>query len=567
MKNLFFVIAFLFTGQYSICQTFEIAQDKGHRYELEEVLNIGDSIWVTVGNYYFGTVGEHSMYIQAVDNEGSLIWEYQEVSTLIYNLIQTDGGGILAIGLPMSSCDVNQSSPLSMLFFNTDGDLINTEILNINVAPWQNDIYSCSTSEVIFVGTKNMIDFPFLEYNQLLATSLEGDLLWTENFGEIEVLKLANFYDAAAVFFESQIVLVDEQGNRTDSVSYAQAPIDVLKYDENSILALWPDGVYTINSDLEIEVVIDFEADASTRILAKNNMIYLIKNNELFPFNTDFEPQTSVNYDLLPYFTPKDYAISNYAIAIVGSKRFEEVAIGNQSAYRSGVFYTVSLNGEQLEHFPDLAIGTIWIETSSVVQTNDNPMLFTIDVDVMGYIVNTGDVTVNSANVTFMGDQGICGFTTKSTTLENIMLAPGDSILFELNELRYTQQHFPSGSGSRTFCVFVSEPEELSDRDETNDISCVTQSFSVGIFEHSKNESVNVYPNPATDRVVIDIEAKSSILTYQIFDLSGRMVQNGTLPSVSYPELNVLNLQRGSYLLHLQSDDNNYVSKIILVDY
>jgi len=213
-----------------------------------------------------------------------------------------------------------------------------------------------------------------------------------------------------------------------------------------------------------------------------------------------------------------------------------------------------------------LAIGSFWIEASSVVQTSTNPILFTIEIDVSGYIVNTGDVTVNTAKVTFIGDQGICGFTTRSNTLENILLAPGDSVLFELNELRYTQQHFPSGNGSRTFCVFVSEPGNLSDRDETNDIACVTQNVGVGIFEHSNNQSVNIYPNPASDRVVIDLRAGSSMIDYRIFDLSGRLVQNGFLPNVDFPELNVQNLQRGSYILHLQAENVSYVAKIIIAD-
>jgi len=569
MKNFIFTTALIFFSLIAYGQIFEIAQDKGYRHDLNAVLNVGDSMWVMSSNHYYGTVGEHNSHIQAIDNEGNIIWEYPQAgsnsNTLIHNLLQIEDGSIVAIGLTEPVCDVFQASPLSVLFFSLAGDLINTQIYDVEVAPWPVTLRANSTSEMIFASYKTYVDWEF-EYYELLAISQTGESLWTENFGENEVLNLSNFTNLAAVFFENQIVLVDEQGVRVDSVSYAQAPIDVIEFNNNSLLALWQDGIYTINSALEIEQVIIFEADASTNILFQNNIIYLISNNEVFPFNLNYEPGTSMSFSSIPYFTTIDYAINNNALAIIGSKKFEDVAVANQSAYRSGVFYTVSLEGEQLEHFPDLAIVSFWIDASSVVQTSTNPILFTIEIDVSGYIVNTGDVTVNSANVTFIGDQGICGFTTRSNTLENIMLAPGDSVLFELNELRYTQQHFPSGNGSRTFCVFVSEPGNLSDRDETNDIACVTQSVGVGIFEHSNNQSVKLYPNPASDRVFIDIHAGSSMIDYRIFDLSGRLVQNGFLPNVDFPELNVRNLQRGSYLLHLQSENTSYAAKIIIAD-
>jgi hypothetical protein len=414
MKRFVLLFIIFIQVQFGFSQTFEIAEDKGHRNIVETVINVGDSMWVAANHYFFGTVGEHGSQIKAIDNNGNTIWEYPQPGTvtdyLFLELIQFEGDKIVALGIAQLICDVAQSTPVVMLFFNLEGDLISTHLLDINFAPWSSEyLQSISSSEVIFLAAKIMDDWtigePIEEYNQLIATNETADILWSVNFGLDEILHLTNLNENAAVFFENQMLLVDDQGVRLDSVSYAEPPSQVISFN-NSLLALWPDGVYTINEFLELELVIDFAANESTRLLYNGDLIYLISDNQIIPFNLDFESQTPSSFNPLPYFTSNNIAISNNALAFAGSKKFEDVAVGNQSAYRSGVVYTVSLDGEQLNHFPDLAIGSFWIETASVVQTNIDPMVFTIEVDVAGYVLNTGDVTVNRANVTFMGDQG-----------------------------------------------------------------------------------------------------------------------------------------------------------------
>jgi hypothetical protein len=559
MKNLLIITTLIFYCQAAKSQTFEIAEDNGHRNIVETVINVGDSMWVAANHYFFGTVGEHGSQVKAVDNNGNTIWEYPQPGTitdyLFLELVQFEGDKIVALGIAQLICDVAQSTPVVMLIFNLEGDLLSTHLLDINFAPWSSEyLQSISSSEVIFLATKNMSEWTpegSEEYNQLIATNETADILWSVNFGLDEILHLTNLNENAAVFFENQILVINDQGVRIDSVSYAEPPSQVISFN-NSLLAIWPDGVYTINEFLEIELVINFAANSSTRLLYNDDLIYLVSDNQIIPFNTDFESQTPSSFNPLPYFTSNNIAISNNALAFAGSKKFEDVAVGNQSAYRSGVVYTVSLDGEQLNHFPDLAIGSFWIETPTVVQTHNNPMLFTIDVDVAGYIVNTGDVTVNRANVTFIGDQGICGFSRESVSLENISLAPGDSVYFELSELRYTQQHFPSGSGSRTFCVFVSAPNNLSDRDETNDISCVSHSFTVGLSEYFNNSTLVVYPNPATDQIFIQSDNREfpADATFNLFDLQGRLHLSNNLQSGStIHQIDMSHLSSGIYFL------------------
>src|SRR5690606_5869826 len=115
---------------------------------------------------------------------------------------------------------------------------------------------------------------PIEEYNQLIATNETADILWSVNFGLDEILHLTNLNETAAVFFENQMLLVNDQEERLDSVSYVEPPFQVITFN-NTLLALWPDGVYTINEFLDMELVIDFAANASTRLLYNDDLIYL----------------------------------------------------------------------------------------------------------------------------------------------------------------------------------------------------------------------------------------------------------------------------------------------------
>lgn len=549
------LIILLFPIQFCFAQIFELAEDLGYQNQLTSIINVGDSMWVYTGHYYFENVGEFETYIKAIDIDGNTIWEYSEnsVSTAhrISEIAKTEDDVLISFGTTNIACDVAQSEGLKLLYFNSTGNLIDSKTYNVEINAWPPSIRQGITTNAIFIAFESYNQDNFESDQVLFATSLLGDSLWLQNFTNQEIKMISNLENAAAVFFDEQLILIDAFGTHLDSIEYVSAPIDVVSF-EDEVLILWSDGIYSLDSNYELNLVVEIEAETNSRLLVQDGMIYLITNNLILSYNAAYEPQSVVSFNPIPYVTPEDFAINNNTLAIVGRKKFEEVAVGNQSAYRSGVVYTVSLDGEQLNHFPDLAIGSLWIETPTVVQTNNNPMLFTIDVDVAGYIVNTGDVTVNIANVTFIGDQGICGYSRESVSLENISLAPGDSVYFELSELRYTQQHFPSGSGTRTFCVFVSAPNNLSDRDETNDINCVSHSFTVGLSEYFNNSSLVVYPNPATDQIFIQSDNREfpTDATFNLFDLQGRLHLSSNIQSGStIHQIDMSHLSSGIYFL------------------
>ena len=92
-----------------------------------------------------------------------------------------------------------------------------------------------------------------------------------------------------------------------------------------------------------------------------------------------------------------------------------------------------------------------------------------------------------------------------------------------------------------------------------------------GITENSTDDNVNVsmYPNPVSSQATVSFDLKESCnVSYQVFDLTGRMVMNQNMGRMTEGEhqinLNVENLSSGSYILRLnQGAKNNSVKFMV----
>lgn len=74
-------------------------------------------------------------------------------------------------------------------------------------------------------------------------------------------------------------------------------------------------------------------------------------------------------------------------------------------------------------------------------------------------------------------------------------------------------------------------------------------------------ENVSVFPNPATDILVVELE-DAAMTTGRIFDLSGKlMMENKFQNQVTF---NVENLLSGAYLLELENENGKSIQKVIV---
>ena len=94
----------------------------------------------------------------------------------------------------------------------------------------------------------------------------------------------------------------------------------------------------------------------------------------------------------------------------------------------------------------------------------------------------------------------------------------------------------------------------------------------VGVHENPSVESnvnVNIYPNPVSSQATLSFDLKESCnVSYQVFDMSGRMVMNQEMGRLAAGEhqinINAENLSNGSYILRLnQGAKNNSVKFMV----
>jgi hypothetical protein len=84
---------------------------------------------------------------------------------------------------------------------------------------------------------------------------------------------------------------------------------------------------------------------------------------------------------------------------------------------------------------------------------------------------------------------------------------------------------------------------------------------AVGIEEQSLIAS-NIYPNPATDLIRIDLNENINQASVEIIDITGKVVLTQSI--VSSTTINVNNLARGIYTLRLYSENNVQTTQVVL---
>lgn len=90
------------------------------------------------------------------------------------------------------------------------------------------------------------------------------------------------------------------------------------------------------------------------------------------------------------------------------------------------------------------------------------------------------------------------------------------------------------------------------------------ETAEIDIEENIKeNKLLTIYPNPTQSEITISIDSKEKLESFLLFDIYGTLIKKGTFYDGSLEKINVNNLRKGTYLLEIQSDKNNYKEKII----
>jgi len=78
------------------------------------------------------------------------------------------------------------------------------------------------------------------------------------------------------------------------------------------------------------------------------------------------------------------------------------------------------------------------------------------------------------------------------------------------------------------------------------------------------NVRLNLQPNPATDRVKLNIEGVEGNVSCKLIDMSGRVVYDRTFDAATAQSIDVSNLAKGAYFVRITNDKFSKVEKLIV---
>ncbi len=89
-----------------------------------------------------------------------------------------------------------------------------------------------------------------------------------------------------------------------------------------------------------------------------------------------------------------------------------------------------------------------------------------------------------------------------------------------------------------------------------------TSTITIGLNDETTLKA-NIFPNPATDVLNIQMENKEEDISVNIYDLTGRIVLSRVLPSGNMFSIPVATLHSGTYILDLRSDGGAFREKFV----
>lgn len=103
---------------------------------------------------------------------------------------------------------------------------------------------------------------------------------------------------------------------------------------------------------------------------------------------------------------------------------------------------------------------------------------------------------------------------------------------------------------------------ELAIDTYTQGETTITQGFHQSILVEPVSElpeinfSIDVFPNPVNDYIIIKIEKRhSQNMNFILYDINGKTLQNGLIPNAE-TEINFSSINSGTYILKIRQNEN-----------
>ena len=125
--------------------------------------------------------------------------------------------------------------------------------------------------------------------------------------------------------------------------------------------------------------------------------------------------------------------------------------------------------------------------------------------------------------------------------------------------------HFGLGTNSSITKIVVKWPSGTVDElfnPNINESITIVEGITLSTNETSESK-FKVYPNPTSGNITIEGLQSSANVNYELYDITGKIVQTKTLLSSTNMNVNISHLQSGIYFLNLYENNKRYVHKVV----
>lgn len=275
-----------------------------------------------------------------------------------------------------------------------------------------------------------------------------------------------------------------------------------------------------------------------TSNLSTSNLSYTLSSSALN--SSSFPGASLASFDAFNLSSGYNYYKSNGA-----NFEFMEVTDNSPS--------TVSFSNTAIEAIYPIAYGTIYSDTYGGLGTYSSTTasyVGTINVNASG----TGTVIL-PGNVTLTNCLQVV---TSRTIMINIPATLSATLINKYYDYYHSSQKFP--------VISIQYSSGSSSFGPIDNFSAEVNSNSVlGLIENSASAKINIYPNPVTDKLKIELDNSSfnKSLNVSVTDLNGKIIKENNFIYESNTEINVSDLKAGFYILNISSGGVSYNKKFV----
>lgn len=276
----------------------------------------------------------------------------------------------------------------------------------------------------------------------------------------------------------------------------------------------------------------------------------------LYTVSDDSVAALTVNYDINESFTSNTF---NAYLSDKDGLFDNEVLIG---------FLTSDLKGSIEAEIPASTVsGTnykVRIKSTNPVYESEASNSFEIILDTVSPMAMISSSYVNyttsnpfDINISF--EEQVVGFEKEDIIVSNASVGNLDVI----NSLSYKLSLMPTATGQITVDIPVGGFKDVIGNQNLASNQWVINYYPTGINE-LEFYSIKIFPNPTNGKLSIENKGNANISEIGVYDISGRKVYQEFVNNKRIINLDLEDVSKGVYLLHIKVDGKNITSKLII---